>query len=616
MKKDSRKQLVDRLGTDADKLRSVFRAAPIGVGLVINRVIKGVNERLCAMTGYTRTELMDQSARMLYPTDQEFTYVGIEKYRQINECGIGTVETHWQRKDGTIIDVLLSSTQFDPIDVSAGVVFTALDITERKKAEAQLKESEERYRVAIEHSSDGVAVAKEGVYVYVNQKFLDMFGYERPEEIAGKPISYTTHPDHHHMVNEYSLKRRLGEPAPTKYDFKGMKKDGTLIDIEASVAGITFLGERVSLMFLRDITDRKKAEEALHESQERFRIAERMAQIGHFEWDILKDHVTVSPSLSAIHGLEIHGLQGGLRRWLAMVHPEDAPELQKTIWKAFRERRTEAGFECRIVRPDGDVRHIQARAMATYNTAGSAIRVIGVMTDVTERKKAEEELLDSREALRSLADHLVSAREDEKAFIARELHDELGQTLTALYFNLRWLRKKLRKDQTRLAEQVETMATLTNEAVGTIKRIQGELRPSILDNLGLTEALEWQADNFKKHTNIAVDFHRTDAVTTDDKTEIAIFRIFQEALTNVARHSDATNVKVELVQGAGEVRLTVRDNGRGIEQHEMSKPGSFGLLGIRERVDALRGRLIITGDAGYGTQLDIRIPIRTPEIPA
>lgn len=616
MKGRSPKKSKDWLGSDTEKLRSVFRAAPVGVGLVANRVIKGANKRLCAMTGYTKAELMDRSARMLYPTDEEFIYVGVEKYRQINASGIGTVETRWQRKDGTIIDVLLSSTQFDPSNLSAGVIFTALDITERKKAESQLRESEERYRVVIENSNDGVALVKEGVFIYVNQKFVHMFGYERPDEITGRPIAFTTHPDHHDMVNRYNVKRRLGEPAPTQYDFKGMRKDGSVIDLEASVAGITLLGERVSLMSLRDITDRKKAEEALHESQERFRIAERMAQIGHFEWDILKDYITVSPSLSSIHGLDASGLQGGLRRWLAMVHPEDAPQLQKIIWKSFREQRVEAGFECRIVRPSGEIRYIQARAMATYNAVGKPIRVIGVVTDVTERKRAEEELLDSRERLRSLADHLVSAREEEKGFIARELHDELGQTLTALYFNLSWLRKKLRKDQMKLAEQVEAMARLTNEAVGTIKRIQGELRPSILDNLGLTEALEWQANNFRKHTKIAVDFQRSDTVITDTKTEIAIFRIFQEALTNVARHSQATRVQVELIQDTDEVRLTVSDNGRGIEGHEMYKRGSFGLLGIRERVDALGGRLVVTGGSGDGTRLDVRIPTRTPEPPA
>jgi PAS domain S-box-containing protein len=231
--------------------------------------------------------------------------------------------------------------------------------------------------------------------------------------------------------------------------------------------------------------------------------------------------------------------------------------------------------------------------------------------DITERKRMEEEILQSREDLRSLADHLSTIREDEKAKIARELHDELGQSLTAVLIDLRWLRNRLRKDQKALAERINTVATLTKGTIETIKRIQGELRPWMLDNLGLCETMDWQAKRFAERTRIPVTFDWNYDAVIDPKIGIAIFRIFQEALTNVAKHAGATEILVELIQEDREVRLTVSDNGRGIEEAEVHKPLSFGLLGMRERVGAFNGSFIVQGNPGKGTTLRVRIPRNT-----
>jgi PAS domain S-box-containing protein len=236
---------------------------------------------------------------------------------------------------------------------------------------------------------------------------------------------------------------------------------------------------------------------------------------------------------------------------------------------------------------------------------------IWTFRNITERKRAEEEILQSREELRSLADHLTTIREDEKAKIARELHDELGQSLTAVLIDLRWLRNRLRKDQKTLAERINAVAAITKGTIETIKRIQGELRPWMLDNLGLCETMDWQAKRFTERTHIPVVSEWSYDAVIDQKIAVAIFRIFQEALTNVARHAEATEIRVELVQDEREVRLTVKDNGRGIKEDEVHKPLSFGLLGMKERVEAFSGSLIIEGGPGKGTTLLVRIPRNT-----
>jgi PAS domain S-box-containing protein len=182
----ARKQMEEALRDSEATLKSIFRVAPIGIGLVVDRVLEQVNQRLCDMLGYSREELLNKSARVLYPTQEEFEWVGREKYRQIQEFGTGTVETHWQHQDGSILDVLLSSTPLDPNDLSAGVTFTALDITERKRAEVALRDERDRTQKYFQLAGVMlIAIAKDHKVSLINKKGCDILGYEEAE-IVGK----------------------------------------------------------------------------------------------------------------------------------------------------------------------------------------------------------------------------------------------------------------------------------------------------------------------------------------------------------------------------------------------------------------------------------------------
>jgi len=173
------KKAEEALRKNEDRLQSIFSAAPVGIGVVSKRVIMEANDRLCAMTGYNREELVGQSARILYLDEKDFNFVGSEKYRQITETGTGTVETRWRMKNGKMIHVLLSSTPFDLNKMARGVTFTALDITERKQAEEALFNEKEKLLILSEHAPFGMSlVAKNGQFLYVNPKHKDIFGYE------------------------------------------------------------------------------------------------------------------------------------------------------------------------------------------------------------------------------------------------------------------------------------------------------------------------------------------------------------------------------------------------------------------------------------------------------
>ena len=237
-----------------------------------------------------------------------------------------------------------------------------------------------------------------------------------------------------------------------------------------------------------------------------------------------------------------------------------------------------------------------------------------VFRDITDRKRFEAQLKKSQSELRMLAGHLESAREAERTRIAREIHDEFGQLLTGFKYDLSWLEKRLstQPEGTRavLLEKVGAMTELLHGMVQSVRRIAAELRPGVLDDLGLAAAVEWQAGEFQKRTGIRL--HVRAALSERElprEMTTALFRVFQESLTNVGRHAEAKTVRVNLREESGQFLLDVSDDGRGITEADLTKAGVFGLLGIRERLAPLRGQCIIRGVPGQGTTVSIIVPL-------
>jgi signal transduction histidine kinase len=215
----------------------------------------------------------------------------------------------------------------------------------------------------------------------------------------------------------------------------------------------------------------------------------------------------------------------------------------------------------------------------------------------------------AREQLRDLAGYLQNAREEERTQIAREIHDEFGQALSALNMDLSWLSKRLPADQPYLAEKASAMSDLIDSTIQTVRRVATELRPGLLDELGLAATIEWQAQEFAERTGIDCDLYLSDEeIVLDRDLATAIFRIFQETLTNVARHAQATQVRVELEDRPDELVLIVRDNGKGITESQVSHPRSLGLMGMRERARSWGGEVAFQGVAGQGTTVTVRVP--------
>jgi signal transduction histidine kinase len=230
--------------------------------------------------------------------------------------------------------------------------------------------------------------------------------------------------------------------------------------------------------------------------------------------------------------------------------------------------------------------------------------------EVAERMLTEERLLNSEENLRALATHLQSVREEEQIRIAREIHDGLGQALTGLKMDLTWLAGKLPAEQKPLTSKIESMFQLIDDTIHSVRKIASGLRPEALDEAGLAAAIGWQAKDFQQRTGIRckVDLP-PDSEGLDPGRATALFRIFQEVLTNVARHASATRVDVFMQREANMLTLEVRDNGKGITSGEILNRKSLGLLGMRERVLPFNGRIEIDGVNGKGTQVTVSIPL-------
>jgi PAS domain S-box-containing protein len=384
----------------------------------------------------------------------------------------------------------------------------------------------------------------------------------------------------------------------------GLRADGVEFPIDASVSDVQLRGAGLLILILRDITERKQIEAALRENEQRYRTLFSKATDGILLLDTEGNIVDVNSAFARMHGYTVDELiKMNLRE---LDTPETlalAPERIRRILAGET-----MGFEVEQFHKDGHIVPLEVAASA-IDIDGRPY-ALGFHRDITERRRAEQEIRRSQQELRSLAKAANEALEAERRRTARELHDELGQSLTALKMDLESLRSALPPGRPELEERAQAMHTLLDGTIAATRRIAADLRPLMLDDLGLAAALDWLTRNFSKHTGIATDLVIDDTVAqVPEPIASALYRITQESLTNVAKYAQATTAEIRLERDGDWVQLMVRDNGRGIESADQNKRGAFGLLGIRERVMLLGGEVAINGEPGQGSEVRARIPL-------
>jgi two-component system, NarL family, sensor histidine kinase UhpB len=261
------------------------------------------------------------------------------------------------------------------------------------------------------------------------------------------------------------------------------------------------------------------------------------------------------------------------------------------------------------VRMSGENRWVETFKSPVFDANGKVIGTTGLARDITLRRQLQEEQRRSREQLRALAAHMESVREQERVRIAREIHDELGQSLTCMGMDLAFLDRHIDPENKEAVARVAALVELVKDTIRCVRRISSELRPSILDDLGLGAAIEWLAHDFEGRTQIACSVEVPEDLSLPFEIATPLFRVCQEALTNVTRHASASSVSIRLTCTSTEISLVVKDDGRGITDEEIKRHGSLGLLGMNERVAILGGSLDVKGRPGEGTAVSISIPL-------
>ena len=359
---------------------------------------------------------------------------------------------------------------------------------------------------------------------------------------------------------------------------------------------------------IMDITDRKIAEQELVESRALLMDAQKLANVGYCQYSPADGRLVWSEELYRMHGVDSRSFTPTHDSTLALVHPEDRAGWQAALAHALTTG-TPFTREFRIVRPDGNIRHLRSLGEVIGDPAGREARMLWSVLDITEQKQTEHALRTSADQLTALSRRLVEVQETERRQLSRELHDRVGQNLTALSINLDILRTSLSPDD--CAEQCARLSdssALLESTVDSIEDVMAELRPPMLDDYGLLPALHWYAKDFSKRTGIEVEVSGSEGVERPaPELEIALFRIAQEALTNVAKHARAKCVQIDLEYVNGECALRVSDDGVGIDGAARERHG-LGMVNMRERTQAVGGRFIVASVPGRGTQVSVEIP--------
>ncbi|MEI7433987.1 MAG: PAS domain S-box protein [Methanomicrobiales archaeon] len=386
-----RKNAEDMLKDREAILASIFRAAPVGVGLVSNRILLRVNDRLCEMTGYSAGELVGRSARVLYPSDDEFNRVGKEKYDQIRNYGTGTIETSWQRKDGAIREILLSSTPLDPDDLVKGVTFTAMDITYRKLAE-------EKYRTLIETTGTGyVILDDQGWVLDANPEYVRLTGHANLGEIVGRSVTEWT-ATYEKDKNLEAVKQCIREGFIRNLEIDYEDASGTITPIEIN-ATVLQSGDTVQILTLcRDISKRRSTQEALLESEAKYRTVIEQSQDGIF---IAQDGYLVfhNPSFATLTGYRSAELVG--RSIADLIAPEDRELVITRHQKRLQGQVLPEVYEFSVLHHDG-IRRIRVKMYITSATINGRPATIGTLHNMMEERRREEALRESEERFRRL----------------------------------------------------------------------------------------------------------------------------------------------------------------------------------------------------------------------
>lgn len=528
--------------------------------------------------------------------------------------GSGNEEIAVQAMKAGLDDYVLKSPKHYARLASAATM--ALD---RARHRAALAEAEGRYQSLFDDVPVGLfRVARDGTVVDANRALVEMLGYpDRDSLLAGRVMQFFADSRERRTL----LGTLIASGMVRFFQAQFKRRDGRIIWAETNARVIRNGRSRVVCYegSLEDVTPRRQAEQSLRESEARKSAILDCAPDAIVTIDHQGQILEFNPAAEKTFGRRRPEVLG--KEMAALIIPHSQRDQHRRGLERYfasgHGRMVGKRIELTALRGDGKEFPVEL-TISRVNLEGAPM-FTGFIRDITERRRAEKQIRESREQLRALAAYLQSVREEERTRIAREVHDELGQTLTGLKMELASLERKMAavsdsEDLEQCEEKLKSLPGQVDRVICTVRKIATELRPPVLDDLGLEAAIEWQIQDFEKRTGITCHFHSSvRRLDLDYERATAVFRIFQETLTNVVRHAAASQVNIYLREEDDKLILEVQDNGRGVTGRELAGTRSLGFLGMKERAMMLDGEVNVLGRQGKGTTVAVRIPVHSTE---
>ena len=574
------------------------------------------NNEFSKMFGFSQDELINLSLKDYITQESYAEIIGRHNRRMKGGKESDEFEYKGRRKDGTEIWIECRVSTLIENGKIIGTQSLERDITERKKIEEEIKEKATQlqtmsdnlpgammYQLLREHNG-------EMRFIYVSKSVIKFTGHS-PEEVIENPaflygIAYE---------EDWSITAAAEEASFRNMSVFNVEVRSKNLSGEQGWVHIRSIprkladGRVIWDGIMTDITERKKAEKALSESENRLRtILEtepECVKILGLKGELLSMNPAGLAMIEADNEEQVVGHQ-----MTELVNKKYRIAFKRLTKEVFKGNSGTLEFE--ITGLKGCRRWLETHAVPLKDAEGKVISLLGVTRDITERKKNEEEIKNANEQLRQLAAHLQTIREEERKRIGREIHDELGQQLTAVKMDVVWIDKKIPEETIAVKTKLNNIITLLDGSNESIRKILNELRHGILEDNGLLEALEWQGNQFTEITGIPVKF-----VTKETVIELpvqignCIFRVYQESLTNIMRYAHASKVISSLRIDDDNIIFTVEDNGKGFDTLNVQSKKSFGILGMKERVHSFNGKFTLGSVKEKGTKMMISLPYKT-----
>jgi len=484
-----------------------------------------------------------------------------------------------------------------------GADLISQNLSDRKKLEEMLEASEKRYRTFFENSLDAILITSQDGAIYsANPAACKMLGWDENEICSlGRERLVEQTPQ-----LTLALRRRK-ESGKFFGELTLIKKDGTRFPVELSSSVFTDSdGREVTMMIARDITERKKTEEKIRSASLYVRSlieANPDPLVTINSEGKIKD---VNLATEEITGFRRDKLIGSD----FIDYFTESDKARQGYNTVFQEGVIK-DYPLTISHRSGRTTDVLYSAKLFKNEAGEIQGIFAIAHDISMRRKMETRLRNSKKLLEKLNKHLFDVRESERAQIALNLHDDLGQKLTAINLDIAWIKSRIGVQSKTVQEKFKEMSLMIGETIESIKETSSFLRPAILFDLGLVPAIKSQLTNFEKQTGIKCHFdYEPEEFVLEDQLALILYRIFQESLTNIARHSGASVMELSLIRLNDVIELIIKDDGIGIENYKVNSLTSMGIQGITERVKSVRGQMSIKGEKGSGTTIRVSIPFK------